>query len=125
MIELIKKVITENTKVVEQVKAGKDKAINMLVGKVMSVMKTSDPAVVMRMLRDEIGVSQHVRAPKVVEQKIILVHSLSVLDIKHEGGTLYKLISGNEVITFTTKDVVEGKDFIPDEIRKYIIDQLI
>jgi len=54
--ELVKKVVDENPKVVEQIKAGKTKAINALLGQVMKATRgTAPPDLVRRLLEEEIN----------------------------------------------------------------------
>jgi len=53
---LVEKVVAENPKVVEQIRAGKTKAINALLGQVMKATRgTAPPDLVRRLIEEEIG----------------------------------------------------------------------
>lgn len=54
LIEAIRKVISNNTTAVEDIKSGKEKAIGSLIGQVMKLVK-SDPVEVRKLIISEIG----------------------------------------------------------------------
>ncbi len=145
--EIIRSVIEDNAKIVDQIKAGKEKAINQLVGSVLKQDKTQDPKDVMSELRLQLGLKELVKKEKVIRVcsckfvapgstftckkcggDVPLVQTnLGVLETEHEGGTLYQLTthSTNTTIKFTLTDVMNDVQSIPENIRRYIKSCLI
>jgi len=119
-------VITENTSVVDQIKAGKEKAINILVGKVLSQERNANPATVMTTIRTRLGLEVVVKEVKEKDIVSTIKKVLRVIDIKAIGGTLYGYtVDDHPEITFTTQDVVDKKPEIPEDIWKYINGQFV
>jgi len=124
--ELITQVIADNQKTVEQVKSGKDKAINVLVGKVLSVMRNADPSEVMSMLRDTMGIAQAVKIKKTaVNAPATDAGMLKILATEHPGGTLYSFAREGITSEFTMTDVMNKAHNVPAKIQKYIASAII
>jgi len=123
---LVDSVIADHASVVDQIKAGKEKAINILVGKVLSQERNANPAAVMSLIRHRMGLEVVVKEKKQEEVIETIRKVLRVIDIKADGGTLYGYTVGDQSeLTFTTKDVVDKKPEIPEDLRKYIFGQFI
>ena len=123
---LVNQTLRENASVVDQVKAGKEKAINILVGKILSQERNADPTTVTSLLRQHMGLKPLVKEKKQQEVVALVQKILRVIESKHEGGTLYGYVVGGDAeITFSTRDVVEKKSKIPEDILKYINLQFI
>lgn len=126
--DFIDQAIAESADAVADVQKGKLKAIGRIMGKVMALTKgRANPVTTMAMLRQKLGLPEEVKEEKkvVVEAPKKSEHPLRVIDRDFKGklgGTVY----GYGDLVFSLTDVIyDTKVKVPEDIRKYIRDQLI